>query len=351
MKTTMNTRISLDDASSLVRHVSHARTFLFSGEMGSGKSSMLKDLAKRFPDHEVRYIDCAILDLGDIQMPKIFDDHVRFLPNSLFFSERPVLMMLDELGKASKPVLNALLPLVLEHRVGTYPLPKGSRVFATTNLTTEGLGDNIPAHIRNRMVSMTINKPGADEWLVWAARNDIHPAVAGWVREFPHALASFLEGDSQKENPYIFWPGRMQSAFVSPRSLEAASDILKQEDHLSPEVLIAALSGAVGESAARDMEAFVSVGKDLPRWDDIIADPEKAPLPKSAIGAVVLCMGAIQRMDSKNTDAWFQYLLRLPRETQFLFTAQARQVTEKMTLLATSSRTFTTWAVSNHWAF
>jgi hypothetical protein len=224
-------------------------------------------------------------------------------------------------------------------------------VFATTNLTTEGLGDNIPAHIRNRLVSMTINKPSAEEWLVWAARNDIHPAVAGWVREYPHALASYLEGDSQKENPYIFWPGRMQTAFVSPRSLEAASDIVKQEDHLPPDVLIAALSGAVGESAARDMQAYVAVGKDLPKWTDIIADPEKAPVPKTAIGAVVLCMGAVQRLDSKTADPWMRYLLRLPRETQFLFTAQVRQVKEKFAVMATSSRTFTQWALDNNWAY
>ena len=39
------------------------------GEPGIGKSSMLKVLQRKYPDYEVAYIDCTLLDLGDFALP------------------------------------------------------------------------------------------------------------------------------------------------------------------------------------------------------------------------------------------------------------------------------------------
>ena len=49
--------VNMAQAINLVATLGHEVTYLFSGEPGVGKSSMLKELAKMFPDHETAYID------------------------------------------------------------------------------------------------------------------------------------------------------------------------------------------------------------------------------------------------------------------------------------------------------
>ena len=130
--------VNHEQAVKLVAELGSEVTFLFRGEPGVGKSSMLKDLAKLFPEHEIAYIDCANLDLGDIAMPFIDREAncTRYYPNAHFklHTGKPVIVMLDELTKASRSVQNMLLPLILERRLGDIPLPEGSLVFATGNL-------------------------------------------------------------------------------------------------------------------------------------------------------------------------------------------------------------------------
>ena len=65
----MNTQamyaLSLDQIANAIATVGHQRTILVQGHMGNGKSSLLKTLASRFPDHVPCYFDCTTKDLGD----------------------------------------------------------------------------------------------------------------------------------------------------------------------------------------------------------------------------------------------------------------------------------------------
>lgn len=161
-------------------------TIIGQGEPGIGKSSMLKVLQQKYPDYEIAYIDCTLLDLGDFALPYTEEIHcqmrsdgevtresfkvTKFAPNARFkfHSGKPVIIMLDEIGKAMKAVKNVLLTLMLEHRIGDNYAPKGSIVFGTTNLLTDGVGDMLEAHARNRVALVTVRKPDADEWIEWA---------------------------------------------------------------------------------------------------------------------------------------------------------------------------------------
>lgn len=344
----MNTMISLKEAANLVATAGQTNTFMFSGEMGIGKSSMLTVIAQHYPDYEVKYVDAALLDVGDIALPRIGDTDAEFVVNRTFKSKsgKPVLMMLDELGKATKPVINALLPLMLERRIGSYQLPSGSIVFGTTNLAVEGLGDNIPPHAKNRMTMVTIRKPNADEWLEWAANNDVAPEVMAWVKEYPHCLASF---DDDPDSPYAFNPKRTKAAFVSPRSLHKASHIVAQRLHLSPDTLIAALAGTIGEAAARDMQAFLQLADALPEWARIMRDPETAPVPDSPIAQSILAFGAVTRLKAEEVDAWLTYVVRLKTEVAAMFVSQAMR-TSKAALLVKNAK-FTQYCRQFHWVY
>ena len=190
--------ISLLQCANLIEAVGDRTTVLAQGEMGIGKSSILKILQDRLNiTHHFCYGDMTTKDVGDFLVPKIRTlDGVEvcsFIPNEEFgfHFDKPIVLMLDEIGKASKAVMNACLRLMLERKLGTYSLPEGSIVFATTNLATEGIGDSLPPHARNRISVVKVGKPSADEWIDWAIDHDIAPEVLLTVKQFPQMLASF----------------------------------------------------------------------------------------------------------------------------------------------------------------
>jgi hypothetical protein len=339
----MTTTVSLDQAANLVKTCGTTNTFVFQGEPGIGKSAMLGVLS-RSTSLEPRYVDCALLDLGDLQMPKV-NDSLEFIPNKLFVSDKPILVMLDEIGKAMRPVQNALLTLLLEHRIGSHHLPEGSIVFATTNMATDGVGDKMESHAKNRVSFLRVSKPNAEQWAEWAIENSVAPEVIAWVKEYPHCLDTYTDSDGKTDNPYIFDPRTQQAAFVTPRSLAHASHIVKERKSLGSDVMMVALAGTIGESAARDMEAFLNVADALPPFKVIVEKPETTDVPESPIAATILALGAVMRVEPKNINNFLVYLKRLPREVQFLFAQNAMRSKNARTVV--TSAEFTKWASDN----
>lgn len=331
-------------------------TIIGQGEPGIGKSSMLKKLAQTYPDYEVAYIDCTLLDLGDFALPYTVEvgggnKVTRFAPNARFkfHSDKPVIIMLDEIGKAMKAVKNVLLTLMLEHRIGDSYAPKGSIVFGTTNLLTDGVGDMLEAHARNRVALVTVRKPDADEWIEWALNNDISPEVIAWVKQFPHALASYTDG-SQKDNPYIFNPMRAgMGAVVTPRSLEKASHIAKKRNELGDALTISLLTGTIGESASRDMQAFFTVVDKLPTWEAVIANPATAKLPDDTVAKCILVFSAIARVEKDTLSKWLTYSKRMDMEWQALFATSVMKSPKQSFCVMNSD--FKDWALKNQWLF
>jgi hypothetical protein len=351
--TTINfgTTVSLDEAATLIRTCQGNRFFL-RGEPGIGKSSIMGAFEKHFGDaYAYAYFDCAQADLGDIAMPSINRDQqvTEYFANAIFQlqSGKPVIIMLDELTKAPQPVQNMLHPLLESRkpRLGNKLLADGSIVFATGNMGSDGVGDNIKAHTLNRVTAVTVRKPTSEEWLAWAANHDIDPVVMAWVNQFPHTMESYLDGN-QGSNPYIFNPKKMQGAFVSPRSLQLVSHVIKQRDKLTPNAMLAAMVGTIGESGARDLHAFVDYQDQLPSWESIIKDPTKARLPESPGACAVLVFGGIARVDRTTITPFIEYLERMEPEWQAVFAINITKNPDRQQIAFTSPK-FRDWCTSN----
>ena len=348
--------VSLKEFAHSIAVVGEQVTVIGQGEPGIGKSSMLKVLQTQYPDHEMAYIDCTLLDLGDFALPYT-ETHgdikvTKFAPNARFkfHTGRPVIIMLDEIGKAMKSVKNVLLTLMLEHRIGDQYLPAGSKVFGTTNLLSDGVGDMLEAHARNRVCLVTVRKPDADEWIEWAIGNNIAPEVIAWVKQFPHAMASYTDA-SQKDNPYIFNPTRAgMGAVVTPRSLEKASHIAKQRSTLGDALTISLLTGTIGESASRDMAAFFTVVDKLPTWDAIMHSPMTAKLPDDAVARCILVFSAITRIEKDTLSKWMTYVQRMDKEWQALFATSVMKSPQKQSFCVLNKE-FKDWALANQWLF
>lgn len=342
--------VSLKQAAQIIL-ASPENRYMLVGEPGIGKSSIQKMLMAAKPEHESAYIDMASMDLGDGMMPWIDKELnvTRYAPNARLklHMGKPVIIMLDEFTKAPLPVQNMFHPMLESHnpRLGDVSIDKDSIIFLTGNLSTDGVGDNLKAHTKNRIIKLHVRKSTAEEWLEWAVNNNVHPIVMAWVHQYPHCMASYLD-EGQADNHLIFNPKRIQDAFVSGRSLERVSNILWKREMLDTESLIAAMSGAVGEAAARDIQAFIDYQDQLPKWDDIIANPSLAKVPDGAGACSVMVFGAVTKVDKSNIAKFMEYIARFEPEWQAAFAINVARNPQKQGV-AFSSKAFADWVQKN----
>ena len=213
--------------------------------------------------------------------------------------------------KAPKLLQVIFTRLMLERSVGDTPLPKGSMVFATSNNQSDGLGDGMLAHAGNRVCIMRMKKPDHKSWLQWANNNAVSPLIRAWVHLTPKCLHSYLDTGSE-DNPYIFNPKKTQLSFVSPRSLEKASVIVDNKDILTDNSVRTALSGTIGESACADMFAFLSLERDLPKFEDILSSPMETIIPEQLTAKLILMFQAVDKLETQDElSAFMQYLGRI----------------------------------------
>jgi len=330
---------------SLIAAIGDKRTVIVEGENGIGKTALFHALRKlpKFANHiAVRPIDCTQLSDGSVWMPDLDRENgvSRELPNERFGvsahnqlgvnNAQPIMVMLDEIAKAPQFIKNVLAPIVYERHVGNLGMPEGSVVFCATNLSVEGLGDSIQAHLRNRLVFVKMRKPTADEWVKWATDNNVHPMVIAFVNNEPRVMHSFLdyekggmfEGkDMSKDNGFVFNPKSTQLAYATPRSLVAASDILHEGlGVLDDDTLEAALVGTVGATTAQALASFIRFGRDICDYARVIKSPDTAPLSDNPTAQLIQVFQFVTRVaDRTEASSIVKYVWRMRAEMQSIF--------------------------------
>lgn len=354
--------LSLDEIVDSITAAGMKRTVLVQGGMGTGKSSLLSMLAEAHPNHAPCYVDCTTKDLGDITIPNLVagtpesneGGYVTYLTNEELgvHLSGPVIIMVDEYGKANPAVKNALLRLMLERKMGSRELHPDSLIFATTNLGAEGVGDLMMPHQRNRLTIVTSRKPTNDEWIEWGMNKGIDHTLLGWAKDMPHLFQDFTEVANPDDNPYIFHPrDAARTSFVTPRSLEAASDWMKVRDGLTHSALTGLLIGTIGERGAMDLGAFATLADQMPTNQEIMDDPRNAKVPDSAAAVCMLVFRALASMTREYCDNWLIYLDRLDTEAQAMFANGVRAKKYSKQSIVMTNKRFMDWALKNNYLF
>jgi hypothetical protein len=354
---------SIDECADSILATGHQVTTLVQGHMGTGKSSILRILAGKLPDHVPCYFDCTTKDLGDLMLPKIVSDesqdYVKFVPNEEMgmHHDKPIILMIDEFGKANPSVKNGMMRIMLERPMGNKKLHPDSIVFATTNLGTEGVGDLLMPHHRNRITVIRMKKPTATEWIEnYALNAGIHPALIMWVKENGEQLFQTFEeidkpDDEVGGNPYIYHPQAQRPAFFTPRSAELASHWLWAKDKISHNALKSNLIGTIGARGGADLDAYITLVDQLPTQEDIKTKPTEARIPDSASAIVMVVYRALATMNKELIDPFMVYLNRLDKEAQALFAMQVRNPKYQKQAIVMSNKKFTEWCIANNFMF
>jgi hypothetical protein len=329
----------------LIKAIGHEKTVIVEGENGIGKTSIAYDLRNdpMFANHiHIDPIDCTQLSDGSVWMPDI-DREIgvsRELPNERFGvnknnqkgvnGSRPSFIALDEIAKAKQYIKDVLAPIVYERRIGNYHMPEGSVVTCFTNLTSEGLGDSIQAHLKNRLIFVKMRKPTKDEWVHWASsKRGFSSEVLAFAEEYPKLFDSFIDYDTggqfsdkqqEKHNPFIFNPRIAQDAYASPRSLATASVIVNGRNKMDDTTMQYALDGAIGTAAADALGAYVRFGRENPTFDEVRADPAHAKVASSPVAQIVMAFKLITNTETRDdAEAATEYVARMRAEMQSLF--------------------------------
>lgn len=316
----------LDNCMNSISLLGDKITFVLQGDMGNGKSATLTTLGEKFPKHRIFYCDCTTKDVGDLMLPMFSEldqngQFVRFVTNEELgvHIDGPVIIMVDEFGKANRSVQNALLCLMYERKMGSRKLHEESLVYATTNLGAEAVGDLLQPHQRNRFCVLTVKKWTNEQWMEWAINNQIDPQVILFAKENPEIFQSFTDVENPEDNQYIYHPKVNRAAFVTPRSLETASHICKVRDKLGADTTTALLMGCIGEHAARQLNAQFTISDDLVPLDDIKNNPKSAKIPSSGAAQCMMMYRTLSNIDRSWIDAWMDYMDRLPANMQGMF--------------------------------
>jgi hypothetical protein len=288
-------------------------------------------------------------------IPNHATQQLEYYVSSLFdiHNGKPKVIMLDEFMKSPKLLQVIFTRLMLERMVGDVPLPESktakSIVIATSNNASDGVGDSMLAHAGNRVCIVRMAKPTQNEWLEWATEQGISRVVRAFVSMFPRCLASYTEGDAQKDNPYIFHPNKGALSFVSPRSLAKCDVIVRNRDALGEHATQVALVGTIGHSAAGDMAAFLALEKSLTDVADIIKAPSTIAVAKDISAQLMIMFQAVDVLETQDQLSKFmEYVERIPsNEIQGVFFTMMMR-TSKSVKLARNNLKIAEWAKNNH---
>lgn len=310
---------SINDVARLIQEVGDDITVIVESEPGCGKTSILKMLAEANGDewrkdgdacpndtHEYAYIDCCTVGDGDMgtMIPVMESKTMDFFVSKLLklASGKPIVIMLDEFLKVNKLLKPMFTKLILERVIGDMPLPEGSKVFATSNNSSDGVNDTIEAHVGNRVLRIQMAKPDHIVWNLWATKNKMSALVRSWVTFKPNALHSYktCTPDQLSTNEFIFNPSKPAVTFVSPRSLEKADRVLSKRTVLGDTLTKAALAGVVGPAAAESLMMFARLEKDLVPVPVILKDPETTPVPTSVGPLLMTLFKAVDELTNQD---------------------------------------------------
>jgi hypothetical protein len=349
--------VSINELRKMIPLIGTELTIVIQSEPGCGKTSLLKMIEEDHGDkYDYIYVDCPVKDMSDIGMtiPNHTSKTLEYYVAELFKldSDKPKMILLDELMKAPKLLQIIFTRMMLEKMVGDEPLPDGSVIIATSNNASDGVGDSMLAHAGNRVCLVRMAKPTPDEWLQWATANGISRIVRAFVSMFPRVMASYTEGDHQKDNPYIFKPSMSTLSFCSPRSLAKCDAIVKHRDVLGENATMVALAGTIGASAAGDMAAFLSLEKSLMDVKDIIKKPKDVPMPTDISAQLMIMFQAVDTLATQDElTSFMEFVERIQSsEVQAVFFTMMMR-SPKAVRLARNNAKIAEWAKNNHELF
>lgn len=292
-------------------------TPLITSSPGMGKSDIVRDIAKR---ERLKVIDFRVpqADVTDFCGLPFRNDQgkAEFMPFDLFPLEgddlpshpdggtyEGWLLFLDELTSAPKHLQSPAYKLILDRMVGNHKLHERVVICAAGNLA----GDKAIVHemstaLQSRMIHLEL-RLDHNEWVEWAIKHELDSRVISFLQFKPDLL-------------HRFNPEHTDKTFACPRTWEFTSKLVKNREVNMQDLPL--LAGTISSGVAQDFLSYVQIWNELPKIENIIADPENIVIPHDPGIKFALATVLSERMDNTNVDKLALFLGRLPVECRVL---------------------------------
>lgn len=331
---------------------------MLQGASGIGKTELAEAYAnEQGPDYgffEINLATASLPDLIGLQMPvKQSYMGADGVPQEITVSEfaypyfmfdkrngRPAftfsrgMIVLEEYGQATGDVKRACAPIIREKRNGKYLFPEKTDVLLLSNRPEDrsGVSKDFDFLI-NRRNQLTLNAD-LDSWLVWAHAHGVSSMTMAFASRNTDKV--FANKAPEKQGPWL-----------TPRSLKSADDFLREAvaagTHFDDPIIAMNLAGIIGQGYAHVYIAFAKVREKLPKFSDILANPESTHVPTEPDQMMFLAFDLAAKTDRSNIKPIVKYIKRMPSDLSVAFYRAATQ--RDKTLVSTSE--FGDWAVDN----
>lgn len=223
------------------------------GKSGIGKTQAIHSLSQELGIGFVELRLVTMTETDIVGVPTVVDGRTVYNPNDLLpkvsRDGETGILVLDELPSASRGVRASIYQLMDDRKISSYALPEGWLIVAMGNGPDDGGVWNGLEHATISKCNCVRVEPDLSVWCDWAVKNDINPAVIGYLQCMTDKL-------------HIMDPESEAGVFPCPRSWVALSRKLNDRerrvknnvlDKTSVEIYAAS---AVGMEVASSFSAF-----------------------------------------------------------------------------------------------
>lgn len=320
------------------------------GGVGLGKSQLVKQIADHlgYELFDFRSSDKDPTDIGGTPVPDINSKTLEYyVSNKLipfkrldkngnpipFKSNRPKILLLDELDRSTQEVQNVNLQLILDGMVNGHVLDDDVYIVCCGNgdsdIGTSPLSEAAATRLIHFYVDSTSDR-AIEGWQNWA----LSQGLPDWAIAFAEVRKEVFAGEQVEFT---------QQAKITPRTFVWALEFIEKCEKLGgyatrKDVIKALVFGAVGSAAGQEAIAFRKLKKNVPDAEAIMSDPEGAKVPdgKDSLGILYITKQHLinkalndGKEDRAATRAFVKYASRWPESIKgaFMRTAEKRGLT------------------------
>lgn len=284
------------------------------GPPGVGKSAIIKSIAE---EHNLKMIDHRLstsepTDL--LGLPKVMDDHARFVPFKDLFPLRGMplppnkdgwMLFLDEFNSALKPTQAASYKLILDRMTGQEHLHERVVLCAAGNRESDrAIVNAISTAMQSRVVTMELEVSHQD-WLEDVALKEGYDSrIIAYLSQHPSKLMDFR-------------PDHVEHTFCCPRTWEFMNRLIQGKE-VDPEKTTL-YAGTITSGIAVDFVQFTKVYKNLVNFREVLEDPENCRIPGDLSTKWATITHLMEKVEDKNFGALATYASRFPLDFRILF--------------------------------
>lgn len=283
---------------------------------GIAKSAISRSIAEKMG---FRYMDIrlSMVDETDVGLyPSVSDtagvkclDFV--VPRwAIEANKQPTIIHFEELNRASLPVRNAALQILLERQIGTeFKFNDTVLMMSSGNLGDEDGTDveEFDNALNNRLIHFS-HTLGAEEWIDNFAKERVHSTVVSYIRAYPEKLY---------QNPT-----ENTKAYATPRSWTFLSDFICKNfgKDASPKVFLPVLRNIahsfIGNGAQRFLQYCeeminITIEDIINRYDSVVKELDKYNRDKNSELIQSLKEYDIKKFTEKQLDNVTKFLKRV----------------------------------------